>query len=208
MTKDRINNLKASQVIEGAYKTVRNAQQLCDEAELLKNHKMFARSYTLSHLAREEVSKVAMLYKVAIELLLGQKIEWKKVDRRFRDHKEKIVNDRALTHLLFGSMQPEENILDPKLLFNSGTIAYTNARKNSSLYVDWANGKFQSPEESVSENQAQRNLEIAIYRVALMSDAVKGLTDLEKKSPEELKIIFPIEQIMQYAQQLQDNVNT
>ena len=158
MTKDRINNLKASQIIDGVYKTIRNSQQLCDEAELLNKHKMFARSYALSHLAREEVGKVAMLYKVAIELLLKQKIDWKKVDRRFRDHKEKIVNDRALTHLLFGTMEVEGSGLDPKLLFNSGTIAYTNARKNSSLYVDWSDGKFQSPEDSVSENQAKDGL--------------------------------------------------
>lgn len=74
MAKERINNLKARDIIEGALKTVRNAQQLCDESELLHQHKMFARSYALSHLAREEIGKSAMLFKVTIDRLLGRQI--------------------------------------------------------------------------------------------------------------------------------------
>lgn len=206
MSKERINNLKAKDVIEGALKTVRNAQQLCDESELLHQHKMFARSYALSHLAREEVGKSAMLYKVAIERLLGRQIDWKKVDRRFRDHKEKIINDRAFTYLLYGSMEFEGKKLDPKVLFNSGGIEYTNARKNASLYVDWTEGEFKSPEESVSEQQSARNLDIAIYRVVLMSEVIPLLFEFEKKTKDELAKIFPMEVIMQFAQEQQDAI--
>lgn len=207
MAQDRINNLKASEVIEGALKTVRNAQQLCDESELLHQHKMFARSYALSHFAREEIGKSAMLYKIAIDCLLGRQIDWKKLNRRFRDHKEKIGNDRAFTHLFFGSIEIQGEKLDPKVLFNSGTIAYTNARKNASLYVDWTDGKFQSPEESVSENQSARNLDIAMFRVALMSRVVPTLVGLEKKPQEELAKMFPLEEIIEFARKQQDAIN-
>lgn len=203
MAKERLNNLKANDVIEGALKTVRNAQQLCDESNLLHQHKMFARSYALSHLAREEVAKSAILFKVAIDRLLDRQIDWKKVDRRFRDHKEKILNDRAFTHILFGHMEKQ---LDPKILFNSGTIEYTNARKNASLYVDWSGGKFHSPEESVSERQSARNLNIAMYRVALMSKVIPSLVEHEQKTKDELAKIFPIEEMMQFAHELQDAI--
>lgn len=203
MTNERINNLKANDIIEGALKTVRNAQQLCDESNLLHQHKMFARSYALSHLAREEVAKSAMLFKVAIDRLLDRQIDWKKVDRRFRNHKEKIVNDRAFTHILFGRMAKQ---LDPKILFNSGTIEYTNARKNASLYVDWSGGKFHSPEESVSERQSARNLSIAMYRAALMSKVIPSLVEHAQKTKDELAKIFPIEEMMQFAHELQDAI--
>lgn len=206
MSKERINNLKARDVIEGALKTIRNAQQLCDESELLHQHKMFARSYALSHLAREELGKSAMLYKVAIERLLGLQIDWKKVDRRFRDHKEKIINDRALTLQLFGSMEIEGEKLDPKVLFNSGGIEYTNSRKNASLYVDWTEGKFKSPEESVSEEQSARNLDLAMYRVAFMSEVIPSLVELEKKPKDELAKIFPMEKIMQLVEAQHDAI--
>lgn len=203
MEKERINNLKVRDVIEGALKTVRNAQQLCDESNLLHQHKMFARSYALSHLAREEVGKSAMLFKVAIDRLLDRKIDWKKVDRRFRDHKEKIVNDRVFTYMIFGRIEKQ---LDPKILFNLGTIEYTNARKNSSLYVDWSGGKFHSPEESVSEQQSARNLNIAMYRAALMSKVIPSLVEHEQKTKDEIAKIFPIEEIMQSAHELQDAI--
>lgn len=204
MVKERINNLKVRDAIEGALKTVRNAQQLCDEAELLHRHKMFARSYALSHLAREEVGKSAMLFKVAIDLLLDNQIDWKKVDRRFRSHKEKIKNDRVLTFLLFGHMEVEGRKLDPKVLFNSGTVEYTNARKNASLYVDWVEGKFLSPEESVSEQQSERNLDLAMYRVVFMSEVVPSLVELEQKNKDELMKKFPMEKLMRFAEGLQD----
>ncbi|HDR1920103.1 TPA: AbiV family abortive infection protein [Pasteurella multocida] len=208
MTKERINNLKARELIEGALKTVRNAQQLCDESELLYQHKMFARSYALSHLAREEIGKSAMLFKVAIDCLLGNQIDWKKVDRRFRSHKEKIMNDRALTFLLFGHMKAEGRKLDPNILFNSGTVEYMNARKNASIYVDWMEGKFISPEESVSEQQSARNLDLAIYRVALMSKVIPSLVELEQKSKDEIAKIFPMKKIIQFAEDLQDEINS
>lgn len=206
MAQERINNLQASELIEGALKTMRNAQQLCDESELLHQHKIFARSHALSHLAREEIGKSIMLYRTTIERILDHKIDWKKIDKRFRDHKEKILNDRAFTYFLYGSMEIEGNKLDPKILFNSGTIAYTNARKNSSLYVDWTDGKFKSPEESVSEDQSARNLEIAMYRASLMSKVIQSLFELAEKPKEELAKIFPIEEIMQHAQRQQDAI--
>ncbi len=206
MAKERINNLKARDIIDGALKTIKNAKQLCDEAELLHQNKMFARSYALSHLAREEVAKSSMLFKVAIERLLGRQIDWKKVDRRFRDHREKIINDRALTHMLFGLIEFQDAKLDPNILFSSVAIEYTNARKNSSLYVDWAEGKFHSPEESVSERQSARNLEISLFRVNLMSKVIPSLLEHEKKHKDELEKIFPMEKFMQFVQEQQEAV--
>lgn len=181
MSKDRINNVKADVIIEGAFKTVHNAQCLCDEAELLHNNKMYARSYALSHLAREEFAKSLMLYKVAIQVLNKQKVEWKKLDRRFRDHKEKVVNDRVLTHMIFQMIKGDDaSPLDPKILFNSGTIDFANKRKNQSLYVDWESGEFISPEENFTERLSYRNLEIAK---------------------------FPMERIQEQAQKFQDDLN-
>lgn len=75
MAQERINNLQASELIEGALKTMRNAQQLCDESELLHQHKIFARSHALSHLAREEIGKSIMLYRTTIERILDHKID-------------------------------------------------------------------------------------------------------------------------------------
>lgn len=198
---DRINNVKAEALIQGAIKIVRNAQCLCDESELLHNNKMFARSYALSHLAREEFAKSLMLYKVCIDVLSGNKVDWKKVDRRFRDHKQKLVNDQFTTDMLFDSIELDGKKIDKKVLFNSGTIEYTNHRKNASLYVDWENGEFTSPEENFTERQSHRNLEIAKFRILTLSGVVLSLVEISKKSKEEIKEIFPMEKIMEMAKE-------
>ena len=203
---DRINNVKAEVLIEGAIKIVRNAQCLCDEAELLHNNKMYARSYALSHLAREEFAKSLMLYKVCIDVLSGNKVDWKKVDRRFRDHKQKLVNDRATTDMLFGSLEVDGKKLDKGVLYNSGTINYTNHRKNASLYVDWEKGRFIAPEENFTERQSYRNLEIAKYRIATLSEVVVSLVEISNKSKDEIKKIFPMEKIMKMAEEYSNEI--
>lgn len=205
---DRINNVKADVLIEGAIKIVRNAQSLCDESELLHKNKMYARSYTLSHLAREEFAKSLMLYKVCIDVLLGNKVDWKKVDRRFRDHKQKLVNDRAITDILFSSLEVDGKKIDRGVLFNSGGISYTNRRKNSSLYVDWQKGRFIAPEENFTERQSYRNLEIAKYRIATLSEVVVSLVEISKMSEDEIREIFPMEEIMKMAEEYSGEISS
>lgn len=53
-----MQNMTVDDIIDGMIKITLNAQSLADEAELLLNNKYFARSYTLAHIAREEISKL------------------------------------------------------------------------------------------------------------------------------------------------------
>ena len=97
-------------LIDGILKTLRNAQELCDESEILLKNGKFARSYTLSHLAREEFSKCFILYRPIVELIRGNQIDWKKTRRRYRSHKEKLISDRATTLHLFGNELEKKGI--------------------------------------------------------------------------------------------------
>ncbi|HAS6798609.1 hypothetical protein BBM02_06110 [Vibrio parahaemolyticus] len=208
MSKDRINNVKIDVLIEGALKIVRNAQCLCDEAELLHQNKMYARSYALSHLAREEFAKSMMIYKVSIQVLCKAKVDWKKLDRRFRDHKEKVVNDRALTMMIFNDILKQKNdAISPDVLFNRGTVDFTNNRKNQSFYVDWEKGKFVSPEENFTERQSFRNLEIAKFRIELVSSTITSLAKLKDLPTEEIKKIFPLDKIEQEAKAFDEELD-
>lgn len=200
VSKDRINNVKIDVLIDGALKIVRNAQCLCDEADLLHKNQKYARSYALSHLAREEFAKSLMLYKICIQVLCKAKVDWKKLDRRFRDHKEKVVNDRALTMMILNNiLKQNSDVIAPEVLFNRGTIDFTNNRKNQSLYVDWEKGKFVSPEENFTERQSFRNLEIAKFRIGLVSRTIASLVQLKELPTEEIKKVFPLDKIEQEA---------
>ena len=64
-----MQNMTVDDIIDGMIKITLNAQSLADEAELLLNNKYFARSYTLAHIAREEISKLYMLFRIGIEVI-------------------------------------------------------------------------------------------------------------------------------------------
>lgn len=173
-------------LIDGILKTLRNAQELCDESEILLKNEKYARSYSLSHLAREEFSKCFILYRPIIELIIGNQVDLKKTRIRYRSHKAKLIADRATTLHLFGSELEKDGIKKDGLF--SG-IEKSNEWKNTSLYVDWNNGKFIMPTHSFSREKAERNLEIAIYRIKvftpIFTELIQLTPEVEKKIKED-----------------------
>jgi len=201
----KLHNLKPAVLIEGILKIVHNAQCLCDEAELLFANNMFARAYTLSHIAREELAKALMLNRATIDLLLENQVDWKKINRRFRDHKEKIINDRAITMSLFGEQIGHE--LDPRVLFAKDTVDFTNDRKNASLYVDYTDNAFVLPEDSITEKLARRNIDLAKYRIALLTPGCLHLSELAELPKSDLQKLFPMDKIMKIAKDFEEQIN-
>jgi AbiV family abortive infection protein len=82
-----LNQLKVEEVEEIFKKIYDNACELLDDAEILFSHKKYARAYLCSHIAFEEFGKLPMLNSVALGICYGKKVDWKKFNRRFRNHK-------------------------------------------------------------------------------------------------------------------------
>ena len=198
MPRVRLANLSSEALFEGAVKVIRNAQCLVDEAHTLHDHKMYARSYALSHFSREEFGKSFMLIRAAVEVSLNIVVDWIKLSKRFRDHKQKIVNDSVLSWILFANMEIDGKKIDLEGLLS--TTENKNNRKNECLYVDWANKKkFVSPEEIVTKEKSERNLSLAEYRIALYSPLIiKIIKNFSSIAPSELKAL--------YLKELQENL--
>ena len=185
----RLENLSYDVLIEGAVKSIYNAQSLCDEAEILHGNGKYPRAYALSHFAREEFGKCMMLYRAAIEVATGIDIDWKKLSKRFRDHKQKITNDRAISMMLFGGMDFDGGPLEWKDFFAG--IDFTNDRKNSCLYVDLVDGQFTAPIEVISEDLSRRNLDLAVFRIAKLTPMLTKLNEVHQTPKESLQKIYP-----------------
>ena len=183
-----MNNLKFDTIFEGAMKCLKNAQDLCDEAEILHKHDKFARSFALSHFAREEFGKCFMLFRALVDVASGQKVDWKKLNRRFRDHKQKLVNDCVISASMFGS-ELKAHGLPLEDVFSG--INFKNDRKNNCLYTDWSDGSFTLPSDMITEDQSERNLSLAIYRIAKLTPQLVRLQDLKNVSQQELKEKYP-----------------
>ncbi len=167
-----LEHLSFEQLLDGCEKGLKNAQSLAAEAGLLYEHKYFARTYALSHLAREELGKVMMLYHAAIDVLVGATVDWKKLSRRFRNHQEKIINDQMFQSHTMDLLKAAELLTEQEqgqlaaaqhLQFTKQAIAYRNRRKNASLYVSWEDLAFQMPSEVFTEQQAYRIWMIAKF---------------------------------------------
>lgn len=188
MNQPKINNLNFDTLFEGAIKCLRNAQELCDESELLHNNVKYARSFALSHFSREELGKSFMLFRALIDVSTGVKVDWKKLNRRFRDHKQKLVNDAAISLFLFAS-ELDKQKQSPEFLFY--LIDAKNDLKNRCLYADWNNGSFTLPSDSITKEQSERNLSLAIYRLAILSPLLVEFKNLKNETKEKIRGAYP-----------------
>jgi AbiV family abortive infection protein len=79
------------QEIESAReKLLSNAESLFAESQLLFEHGFLPRAYCLAHLCREELAKIPMLVGVGLDLVNGDEIDWRKLNRRLTLHQNKI----------------------------------------------------------------------------------------------------------------------
>jgi AbiV family abortive infection protein len=67
-----------------------NSTQLCGDARLLLNAGRFSTAYALAELAGEEAGKSLLLLRAGTDLALGNKVDWKELQRRLSDHSAKI----------------------------------------------------------------------------------------------------------------------
>jgi len=167
-----MQNLTVDTIIEGMIQITLNAQSLVEEAEILYENKYYARTYTLSHIAREEISKLYMLYKVGIEIIAGKEFDHKKLEKRLRNHKSKIQ---------FFSMPITMTGL------NSSYVKGINKRKNDSLYVGYEEEMFKSPKENITEYISKRTLDLATQTIIKLTNIHKLIQTLDEwhKAPKE-----------------------
>jgi len=173
-----MKNLTVDTIIEGMVKITLNAQSLVEEAEILYENKYYARTYTLSHIAREEMSKLYMLYKVGIEIIAGKEFNHKKLEKRLRNHKSKIQ---------FFSIPVTITGL------NSSYIKGINKRKNDSLYVGYEEEIFKSPKENITKYIAKRTLDLATYTIIKLTNVhnlIQTLDEWSKAPKDEFNKVF------------------
>lgn len=98
---------KIDELIEALFN---NATSLIDESKLLHNHGYYTRAFSLAHFAREELSKIVMLQAAGMKVISGHEVDWKKLMRRFRNHKDKIRLETINNSLIFGSVGQYEEM--------------------------------------------------------------------------------------------------
>lgn len=144
-------------LIEGAQKTVTNADELFVEARLLAGAGHVARALLLHQISLEECGKLEMLYVATFEVLRGQTVDMRRLAHAFSRHAAKNRtnayflpksadelaaeqgNDTGAAHKAFNDLQEQFH-------------EKSNDLKNASLYVDF-DGRFHAPREVINQEQ-------------------------------------------------------
>lgn len=196
--------LNLAQIDQGIEAILSNAEGLVSEARTLFSMEAFARTFTLSHLAREELSKVEMLQSTAIRLLAEHPVNWKKLMTRLRDHKAKLYLEHVGNSLLIQGSSDDPKAKTP-LNLAEPVVEYRNSQKNDSLYVGIENGRFLTPASRFDSNKAERTLKLAEIRLRELRfyqarlgpyadrqiGCLGGMPKIDQLSPEEIYARVP-----------------
>jgi AbiV family abortive infection protein len=120
-----------------------NAGDLLDEADLLLSRGHYARTYFLAHIACEEMAKAPMLFRVASELALDLPQDWRKIDRRLRNHRDKIRNVLTMDYFM-SEIRPDDSDYH-KYEADLANVPLLNEAKNDSLYCRGGRRRFHQP---------------------------------------------------------------
>ena len=139
-----------------------NAEQLIRESQLLLNSEAYARSFTLSHLAREELAKISMLEAAGTRLLAGQNVDFKTLRKRLSDHKAKLRGESAQA-LIIAAGIGHAKLTETLKQYSGQIVDHRNNNKNDSIYVGIKDGAISKPSELFSKHKAERTLKLARY---------------------------------------------
>jgi AbiV family abortive infection protein len=162
-----------------------NARSLIDESKLLLRFGFHARAYTLGHIAREELAKVTMFYATGLRILSGNTVDWKRLHKRLRDHKEKLKSDALL--MLISTPGAALALPIEKALAG---IDVRNEWKNDSLYVALKGNAFKTPSEMITHRRAERTIDLAGFALADTVELLEAGGKLAKGDPEVMKKVF------------------
>ena len=148
-----------AEMARGAKLLFDNAEALFNEAEVLGMQGHFARALCLHQVSMEECSKIDLLGKAVVSVVLGLPVDLEKLTKLMAQHKVKNFNNAYFIGATDAEREARKSGEWDKAreLFRAQQAAFhreVNDNKNASLYVDYVNGRFVAPSERISETLA------------------------------------------------------
>jgi AbiV family abortive infection protein len=150
-------NLDEKILIDAVEKSIRNAEDLILDAELLQKNNRLPRAYTLYQLAMEEVGKAVKIYSSIIIGLPGTEKEKKDFLKLLRNHIDKAQSARILTFFVVGAVKEHNKELADQLiqwtLEETNDPEMLNDYKNYGLYTSFIDDGYKMPSEVITDGR-------------------------------------------------------
>jgi AbiV family abortive infection protein len=143
----------------GAQLIFANAESLYNEAQTLGQSGWFARATVLHQISMEECAKIDTLGAAATSILSGHDVDEDRLARTFRDHRAKnhanAYNATATEEERAARARGDWKASSEAFMkFQRDFHIEVNTIKNAGLYVDFNEGRFTAPAETITEEMA------------------------------------------------------
>lgn len=182
-----MKKLNLEQIKDARVKTLQNAKDLIDDADILYKTNQSPRIIFLCQIAGEELGKYFILSNSALELIYKGSLNWNRFWKQLTSHKFKLKTITLMEDILLNRDPSKEYV--PEL---QEQVRILEEGKQKSLYSDFTFGMCHHPREVVSKEMIEHCLKWAHGRLNLISNHEKIINDmgtLDKITKEDLEQI-------------------
>lgn len=152
--------LTLSQLADACSKTIKNANELLIESEILFESNCYARALYLLRISNEELGKFYFLTNTILHVLQKTTTDWKTFWTIFRKHEEKTtISELVVSRLIKDDIYIVPN--DDVQYF----VSIWEHMKLSSLYVDIFEDQFRLPSDIVTSELIREVIEVMKKRL-------------------------------------------
>jgi AbiV family abortive infection protein len=156
-----------NEYFEAIEKSLSNAEELIEEAEILIKHDKYARAYTFFQLSIEEVGKANLAFQFVLKGDIENLQETKQFLKKFINHKTKTKSSQGIDFMYALSAEKStftKNLLQDFMLEHND-VDVSNDYKNYSLYTSFKDNKFQKPSEIITKDRVENIAHYAKLRL-------------------------------------------
>lgn len=157
------DSLTLEQLIVAHNKIKANAASLYNEAQLLFENEMYARSYFLLCIASEELGKSIIVISAIVDLM-AEEINWRSFWKKLRNHKDKTGTIESFENAVVSS---DDNFTPWRTVAEQ--ISDFEEIKMASLYADIFQVDFFTPNEIISAEMTKAMLELVKHRLEFIN---------------------------------------
>lgn len=183
------DSIQLPEVKKGLKYCFENSLALIQDAELLFENDSYARAYSITQLAIEEIGKARMVFDLYMSIVMGDRKEFDfpKFRKNFRDHKWKTVESKISNIYYNASVRSQSTQeLEEFALKNFAEMQKAkngdyDKLKNNGFYVSIENNSFCSPKEMFNREETLVFIQTSKKQIEFSKDDMMKWIDLDER---------------------------
>ena len=200
--------LSVEQIRISRLKSIRNADELINDAEILFKKGRWARTLFLCQIAGEEIGKYLLLSSTFVQVIAGDHIDWKRFWERITSHREKLELVTYMEDIFLEHSFPDK--MKDYFAEIKQQVKDLERFKQKALYCDFTGDVPHCPSDVIPKDIAVNALKWTKGRLKMFSDIERELQKykvpdkISKESIEGFRKKYGIDRLMRKKLKITD----